>query len=132
GGTSESTYMAKFVLKPGGDDKSFLLDSVPNGNEKPADVDLALDAGKPIKQHFIGQIWLPPAARQINANTRTGDIQEMRPKWNRWAVFVVEGYGATKGQFFFEANTGFLVGANIPTSAGTQSAVLTTTSIAGL
>lgn len=127
-GQGESTYQTRLELSAGEDADHHTLSGKPDGGEAPVQVDKALDAGKPIKLHFIGQLWLPSAHRAAAAITQIGNVQGQK-RWNGRDTWVVDGKGSARGTYYFEAATGFLVGYEIPIGGGTQSAFLLSSSV---
>jgi hypothetical protein len=131
-GRSETQYDATFTLKPGSGADTLTLEAEPTGNQEPLTVDLALDPGKRIKTHYLGQLWLPPAHRVVGAKSLAGQVAK-QVAWQKWQVWEVEEFSGGKGgRWFFDTNTGFLVGSVVPVGQGTQNTFLVRSSIAGL
>jgi hypothetical protein len=126
-----SSYVAKIKVMEQ-DKDSYRIEGDPNGNTPATVVDKALDAGHSIKNHYVGVLWLPPSARQMGAHTRVGDVKEQRP-WtpypNVWCIWEA---GNKPGRYYYEPETGFLVGYDVQTAEGVRNARIQQSSIAGL
>jgi hypothetical protein len=126
-----SSYMAKIKIMEQ-DADSYRVEGDPPANQEPTIVDKALDSGHAIKNHSIGVIWLPPAARVAGATTRVGSVKEQKSWMPYPSVWCVYEAGNKPGRYYYDPDSGFLVGYEIGTSEGIRSARLTQTSIAGL
>jgi hypothetical protein len=125
-GGGESRYSAQIAVERGPTKDTFIIRATPDGGEKPIEVDRALDAGKRIKMHFLGQLWLPPSLRTVDAKTRIGRVKG-EEKWGGFNVFVVEEN--PRSNYYYEKATGFLVGYRTPLGNGLQTANLSKSSV---
>lgn len=132
GSGTGSNYTAKVNIKAGPSSDALLVEGVPDGNVPPTEVDLALDAGKLIKNHYLGQLWLPPAHRVPGTKSRCGQVKGLVTHNGRNTWEVEQYPGGPGGHWFFDETSGFLVAYVQPLSGGLQEAALVSSSIAGL
>lgn len=128
-GGNGSSYVAQLKIEPGKSANTFVISGEPSGNEPPVEVDGALDAGRRIKIHFVGMLWLPPALRVVGAATRVGQVKRLE-KIERREVWVVEE--ADKWPFYYDQATGFLVGYSQTSGGAVVQAQLLRSSIPAL
>ena len=80
-------------------------------------------SGKPFQIGTYGPLWLPPHKMKKGKNTGVdlivgGTVTDKKENWNGRKVYVVEASafrGAVSGTWYYEVETGFLVGCNTKT-----------------
>lgn len=81
-------------------------------NRKIVDKKLKTERGTVYEAGILGPIWIPSASVKKGGNAHGDTIYEVRD-WEGWQVGVVKasfGHGALQGEWYYEKNTGFLVG----------------------
>ncbi len=76
--------------------------------------------GKPLEIGTNGPLWLPSNKRKKGGNvgidlSMSAAVTDKIENWNGWKVYVVEASvfrGAVSGTWYYEVETGFLVGCN--------------------
>ena len=124
--------------KAGGGDFTATLTAgdAPAGQPVTVDRSLKKKTGAPYGPDMLGPVWIPPSSVTKGGNAHGDTVDEVR-QWQGWQVGVVRagfGRGAVRGEWYYEKNTGFLVGgkhATIINEAGTPF-VLTGTNLPGL
>lgn len=130
-GTYDDKYPVIFTLKAAGSD-SLILEANPPGDAEPVEVDRALDPGKRIRAHYLGQLWLPPAQRVVGAKSLAGRVAKQMT-WYSHQVWEVEEFAGGKGgRWFFDVNHGFLIGSIQSVGSATQTTYLVSSSVAGV
>ena len=81
-------------------------------NKKIVDKKLKTENGTPYEAGSLGPLWIPPSSVKKGGSAHGDSISEIR-EWKGWEVGVVKasfGRGALRGEWYYEKNTGFLVG----------------------
>ncbi|MFC1498275.1 hypothetical protein ACFLS1_07390 [Verrucomicrobiota bacterium] len=68
---------------------------------------------------LIGPLWIPPSSVKVGGKAHGSRVVEVK-RWKKWDVGVVKasfGIGAAlRGEWYYEKNTGFLVGGSKSTA----------------
>ena len=95
----------------------------PGNSEKVVSTRLKTTGGGVYEVGLLGPLWIPPGSVKVGGNAHGNDVVEVK-RWKRWDVGVVKASfgtgGALRGKWYYEKNTGFLVG-------GSKSTVLSGT-----
>lgn len=81
-------------------------------NRKIVDKRLKKENGAVYEAGLLGPIWIPSSSVKKGGNAHGDSVSEVK-KWKGWEVGVVKasfGMGAFKGEWYYEKNTGFLLG----------------------
>jgi hypothetical protein len=73
---------------------------------------LKTDRGTVYEAGILGPLWIPSSAVKKGGNAHGDEVIEVR-EWEGWDVGVVKadfGQGALRGEWYYDTNTGFLVG----------------------
>ena len=95
-----------------GDGEGGFYDHPENDNRVLVDKKLKTERGTPYDAGMLGPIWIPPSSVKKGGNAHGDTVSEVR-QYNGWDVGVVKanfGRGALRGEWYYEKNTGFLVG----------------------
>ncbi len=95
-----------------GSDAGELTDSTSADNRKIVDLKLKTKRGLPYEAGMLGPLWVPPASIKKGGSAFGDSIDEVR-QWKGWQVGVIKasfGRGALSGEWYYDKNTGFLVG----------------------
>lgn len=99
------------TLTFGSTDDNF-SDSASADNRKIVDKKLKTERGAVYEAGTLGPLWIPSASVKKGGEAHGDTIYEVRD-WEGWQVGVVKasfGQGALRGEWYYEKNTGFLVG----------------------
>lgn len=105
----ENQYYASLTF---GSDKNDFSELANVENRKFVNKKLKTERGTVYEAGSLGPVWIPPSSVKKGGNAHGDKISEVR-KWNGWDVGVVQadfGRGALRGEWYYEKNTGFLVG----------------------
>ena len=102
------------------------------------DLQLQTEQGAIFELASLGPLWIPAKNVKVGGNAHGDSIVEVK-EWQGWQVGVVKASfgvgGALRGEWYYEKNTGFLVGGNrstIISENGGSSFTLSETNLAGL
>jgi len=73
---------------------------------------LRTERGTVYEAGILGPLWIPPSAVKDGGRAHGDEVTEVR-EWNGWEVGVVRasfGQGALSGEWYYDKETGFLVG----------------------
>ncbi len=107
---------------------------------KPVIVDTKLNKenGGTFEVGNLGPLWIPPSSVKPGGYAH-GDTVDSVKHWKKWDVGVVKasfGSGALRGEWYYEKETGFLVGGNrssvMDETDGGTDFILTDTNLEGL
>jgi len=94
----------------------------PGDNQQVVNKRLITTGGRVYDAELLGPLWIPPSSVKVGGNAHGDRVVEVK-RWQRWDVGVVKATfgagGALRGEWYYEKNTGFLVG-------GKKSSVLST------
>jgi len=87
----------------------------PGGRQKEVNKRLKTTSGKVYEVGLLGPLWIPPGSVKVGGNAHGDEVVEVK-HWKKWDVGVVKASfgagGALRGEWYYEKNTGFLVGGN--------------------
>ncbi len=81
-------------------------------NSKIVDRKLKTERGTVYEAGILGPLWIAPSAVKKGGSAHGDSVAEVR-EWNCWEVGVVRasfGRGALSGEWYYDKETGFLVG----------------------
>ena len=85
----------------------------PGNKEKIVNTRLKTDSGGIYEVGLLGPLWIPPSSVKVGGNAHGDRVVEVK-HWKRWDVGIVKASfgigGALQGEWYYEKNTGFLVG----------------------
>ena len=85
----------------------------PGDSQKVVNKRLRTTSGQAYEIGLLGPLWIPPGSVKVGGNAHGSRVVEVK-RWKKWDVGVVKasfGTGAAlRGQWYYEKNTGFLVG----------------------
>ena len=91
----------------------------PGDSRKVVDKRLRTGSGAIYEVGLLGPLWIPPGSVKVGGNAHGDDVAEVK-RWKGWDVGVVRasfGAGAAlRGEWYYEKNTGFLVGGSKTTA----------------
>ncbi len=91
----------------------------PGNEEKVVDRRLRSKRGAVYDAEVLGPLWIPPGSVKVGGSAHGERVIEVK-RWKNWDVGVVKasfGAGAAlRGEWYYETNTGFLVGGNRTTA----------------
>ena len=94
----------------------------PGEGEKMVDRRLRSDTGV-YDAEVLGPLWIPPGTVKVGGKVHGGRVGEVK-RWKNWDVGVIKatfGHGAAlRGEWYYEKNTGFLVGGNRTTAVSDE------------
>ena len=94
----------------------------PGDRQKIVNTRLITTGGRVYEAGSLGPLWIPPSSVKVGGNAHGDRVVEVK-RWKKWDVGVVKAAfgagGALRGEWYYEKNTGFLVG-------GIKSSVLST------
>jgi len=104
---SEENIPSKYFIKPHEKDGKIIVNKFMKRRN-----------GKPLEIETCGPLWLPPNKRKKGENVGidlalSGAVTDKIENWNGWKVYIVEASafrGAISGTWYYEVETGFLVG----------------------
>jgi hypothetical protein len=102
------------------------------------DLQLKTDRGAIFELASLGPLWIPAKNVKVGGNAHGDSIVAVK-EWQGWQIGVVKASfgvgGALRGEWYYEKNTGFLVGGNkstIISEGGGSSFILKETNLAEL
>lgn len=99
------------TLTFGTDEKSF-SNQASAKNRKIVNKKLKTERGTVYEAGSLGPIWIPSSSVKKGGNAHGDPIREVK-EWNGWEVGMVKasfGRGALRGEWYYDKDTGFLVG----------------------
>jgi hypothetical protein len=91
----------------------------PGSSEKTVNKRLKTSSGQPYELGLLGPIWISPSAVKVGGNAHGSSVTEVK-RWKKWDIGVVKASfgagGALRGEWYYEKNTGFLVGGSRSTA----------------
>ena len=111
----------------------------PGNSQKIVNKRLESSGGAVYEVGLLGPLWIPPSSVKVGGKAHGSSISEVK-HWKEWDVGVVKASfgvgGALRGTWYYEVNTGFLVGGNKTTVMSSQGEgiqfVLSETNLEGL
>ena len=77
------------------------------------DRQLKTPRGSPFESDYLGPLWIPPGQVKVGGKAYGDRVDEVK-HWEKWDVGVVKASfgvgGALSGEWYYDKNTGFLVG----------------------
>ncbi len=91
----------------------------PGDSQKVVNKRLRTTGGQVYEVGLLGPLWIPPGSVKVGGKAHGDRVDEVK-RWKRWNVGVVKasfGVGAAlRGEWYYEKNTGFLVGGSKSTA----------------
>jgi len=85
----------------------------PGNSEKVVNTRLKTESGGVYEAGLLGPLWIPPGSVKVGGSAHGDRVVEVK-HWRKWDVGIVKASfgtgGALRGEWYYEKNTGFLVG----------------------
>jgi hypothetical protein len=85
----------------------------PGKSEKIVNKQLKTNGGRVYEVESLGPLWIPPSSVKVGGHAHGENVAEVK-RWKEWDVGVVKASfgvgGALRGEWYYDKNTGFLVG----------------------
>ncbi len=95
----------------------------PGDSQKVVNKRLKTSGGQVYEAGLLGPLWIPPGSVKVGGKAHGTRVVDVK-RWKRWDVGVVKASfgagGALRGEWYYEKNTGFLVGGNKSTALSAE------------